>query len=244
MIFPGMKTFYGMICLAALLITGCGTKEEKAMNAGNIEFFTQNSIRITSGAGKIYADPFQMKEDPHDADFILITHDHYDHYSPDDIAKVAKASTVIVVPRSMEKKVTSEVSKLVNRIETVEPAGHRVIDGLSIDTVPAYNNLKSFHPKSAGWVGYILDIDGTRVYIAGDTDKTEDNMKVGCDVALVPIGGTYTMDAKEAAALINNIKPGIAIPTHYGSIVGSNSDADTFAKLVDGGVKVEIKKKY
>lgn len=220
------------------------TEEVKEMNTENIEVFTQNSIRITSGNKIIYIDPFQLKKEPHDADLILITHDHYDHCSPDDIAKAAKEGTVIAAPESTVKKLEKELPGSGQAIETVEPGGKTDINKVPVETVRAYNNSKDFHPKSAGWVGYILDIDGMRVYIAGDTDVTEDNLKVRCDVALVPIGGTYTMDAKEAADLINSIRPKAAIPTHYGSVVGNDDLADIFAGLVDDGIKVEIKKQY
>ena len=111
-------------------------------------------------------------------------------------------------------------------------------------TVSNYNNLKPFHPKSAGWVGYILQIDGQRIYIAGDTDMNRDNQDVKCDVALVPIGGKFTMDAKKAAEFINTIQPSIAIPTHYGSIVGKKEDADVFAAGVKAPIRTEIKMLY
>ena len=118
------------------------------------------------------------------------------------------------------------------------------MDGLEFDAIPAYNSLKPFHPRSAGWVGYILHIDGKRIYIAGDTDATKEAKDVKCDIALVPIGGTYTMDAKKAAELINVIRPDVAIPTHYGSIVGSEEDAKVFAANVKDPIKVEIMKQY
>ena len=205
----------------------------------NVEVFTQNSIRISGGNGKIYIDPFRMREEPKDADFILITHDHYDHFSPEDIAKVCKPETVLVVPEKMQSK-AKEVSGKVARIETVTPGEHRMIDGLDLETVPSYNSLKPFHAKGAGWVGYIISVDGKRIYVAGDTDDTKEAKKVKCDIALVPIGGTYTMNAKQAAELVNEIKPEVAIPVHYGGIVGSPKDADTFAGLVKPPVKVEI----
>jgi len=205
-----------------------------------IDVFIQNSIRIRTEKGNIYVDPFRMREEPHDAVFVLITHDHYDHFSPEDIAKVACDDTVMVVPEKMSGKAT-EVQTYVKEIQTVTPGITATIDWLDIETVPAYNKLKPFHPKSAGWVGYILIVEGKRIYIAGDTDATSDAESVKCDVALVPIGGTYTMDAKAAAGLVNTIKPSVAIPVHYGDIVGKPEDADTFAKLVDDNVRVEVK---
>ena len=218
-------------------------EKEDVMITDKIRLFTQNSIRIESDAGIIYVDPFKMNEEPHDADFILLTHNHYDHFSPEDILKVCKESSVMIVPENMESE-AGDLTDSVDMIYTVEPDMKKNVNGLELETIPAYNNSKSFHQKSAGWVGYILTIDGKRVYIAGDTDMTEDNRKVKCDVAMIPIGGTYTMDAMQAAQLINEIKPDIAIPTHYGSAVGSPKDADTFKRHVDNAIDVEIKMEY
>ena len=208
-----------------------------------IDVFTQNSIRIRDERKTIYIDPFKMQEVHHDADLIFITHDHFDHFSPEDIEKVSKSGTVLIVPEKMKTK-AAEVSNLVGRIETVRPNDSYTIEGISFDTVRAYNNLKPFHPKSANWVGYIIESGGKRVYIAGDTDATKDAREVKCDVALVPVGGTYTMDAKKAAELINTIKPEIAIPVHYGGIVGKAEDAETFKAHVAPPVEVQIKMLY
>ena len=206
----------------------------------NIEVNTQNSIRIASRVGIIYIDPLAINDEVHDADFILITHDHYDHFSPEDIRKVAKADSIIVVPEKMVDK-AGEVSDVVAKTETVKPGVYREINGLEFETVPAYNTLKPFHPKSAEWVGYVLRTDGNRIYIAGDTDATKEAKAVKCEIALVPIGGTYTMDAKKAAELVNIIRPDIAVPVHYGSIVGKASDGDVFAENVTSPVKVVFK---
>ncbi len=205
----------------------------------NITVFKQNSIRITSGETVIYIDPFEMEAEPHDATFILITHDHYDHFDPASIAKVATDSTILVVPEKMAKKAT-EVSGVVARTLTVRPGEKKEIDGLEFETLPAYNQLKPFHPKSAGWVGYILHLEGKRIYIAGDTDATKEAKAVKCDIALIPVGGTYTMDAKQAAELVNTIRPEVAIPVHYGSVVGSPKDGEAFAALVKEPVKVVL----
>lgn len=205
----------------------------------NIKVFTHNSIRIQNGSKAIYIDPFEMKQAPHDADYILITHDHYDHFSPSDIAAVAKAETVLVVPEKMADK-TDKVKESVGKIETIAQGETKDINGFVLETIPAYNTLKPFHMKSAGWVGYIFEAFGKRIYIAGDTDVTKEALGVKCDIALVPIGGFYTMDPKAAAELINVIKPETAIPTHYGSIVGSPEDGAKFAALVNDPIKVEI----
>lgn len=206
----------------------------------NITVFTQNSIRITDGDKQIYIDPFQMREEPHDAAYILITHDHFDHFSPEDIEKVSCSDTILVVPEKMQGK-AGEVSGLVSQIISVKPGEQREIDGLEMEMVPAYNVLKPFHPKSAGWVGYILQVDGKRIYIAGDTDATKEAKAVTCDIALIPIGGTYTTDAKKAAELVNTISPSVAIPVHYGNVVGNASDGEVFAANVKEPVKVEFK---
>ena len=127
-----------------------------------------------------------------------------------------------------------------SKVVAVKPGSHYEVDGLEMDTVASYNLLRPFHPKSAGWVGYILLVEGKRIYIAGDTDATKEAKAVKCDVAMVPIGGTYTMKAKSAAELINEIRPEIAIPVHYGSIVGSPEDGKMFADLVKPPVKVQL----
>lgn len=206
----------------------------------NIRVNTQSSIRIAAPEGIVYLDPLEIGDAPHDADFVLITHDHHDHFSPSDIRKVAGADTVLVVPQNMEKK-AQELRDTVGNIVTVRPGETLTVKGLALETVPAYNNIKHFHPQSAGWVGYILIVDGIRIYAAGDTDATKDNRKVRCDIAMVPIGGTYTMNAKNAAGLVNEIRPDVVIPIHYGSIVGSAADAETFAAFLDPEIRVELK---
>ena len=209
----------------------------------NIEVNTQNSIRIISGEWVIYVDPLEIAGEKHDADFIFVTHDHYDHFSPEDIRKAAKPDSILIVPEKMAGK-AQEVSDAVGRIETVKPAVNRDINGLEFETIPAYNLLKPFHPRSAEWVGYVLMTGGRRIYIAGDTDATKEAKAVKCDIAIVPIGGTYTMDAKKAAELVNTIRPDIAVPVHYGSIVGKPSDGDVFAENVKSPVKVVYKIRF
>ncbi|MCR5847757.1 MAG: MBL fold metallo-hydrolase [Lachnospiraceae bacterium] len=206
----------------------------------NIEVFTQNSIRITGDKYVIYVDPFKMEEEPKNANYIFVTHDHYDHFSPNDIEKVANEETILVVPEKMLKK-AKEAEGIVKEIFTVKPGTYHELDSLEFETVPSYNIMKPFHLKSAEWVGYILHVNGKRIYIAGDTDEIPEAKQVKCDIAMVPIGGTYTMDAKKAADLINIIRPEVAIPTHYGSIVGSPKDAEVFKSYVKDPVKVEIK---
>ena len=207
--------------------------------AVSIQVIVHSCIRIESAQGIAYFDPFQIDKASHDADYILVTHDHYDHFSPDDIAKIAKPGTVLIAPEKMAGKAET-VAKIVGSIKTVVPDDKQTISGLEVETVPAYNNLKPFHPKKSGWVGYIVTLEGKRIYVAGDTDVTKENKAVQCDIALVPIGGTYTMDAKKAAELINTIQPELAIPTHYGSVVGKDVDAKSFTALVKPPVKTEV----
>ena len=216
------------------------SEEEEDMSTEFITVFTQNSIRI-DGEKKIYIDPFRMQETPGDGDVIFITHAHYDHFSPEDMEKVMKASgTTLVMPASMKDK-ASEGPSGIDDIVYVTPGESGEVSGVKFETIPAYNIGKKFHPRDNEWVGYIFDIDGKRIYIAGDTDATPEAQAVKCDIALIPIGGTYTMDAEEAAELINIIEPKVAIPVHYGSVVGSPEDAMAFTKAVNGNITVEVK---
>ncbi len=204
----------------------------------NAEVLYHSSIRL-GGEQIIYFDPFEINGEPQDADYIFITHDHYDHFSEKDIGRVKKDGTKIVVPESLAGK-AEKMGFSKEDICCVSPEGTYRLDGLSFQTIPAYNKLAPFHTKRKGWVGYILEIAGTRCYIAGDTDITKENKKVSCDVAFIPIGGTYTMDAKQAAELVNIIKPKVAVPTHYGCIVGKKEDADVFSGLLSEGIECKI----
>ena len=201
----------------------------------NIEVLYHSSIRINKEK-IIYIDPFKINKNYNDADIIFITHDHYDHYSEEDIDKVINENTTIIIPDELLTKLLRKgINK--NAIITVEPNKNYMVQGIKFETISAYNTNKTFHPKENGWVGYIIIINGIRYYIAGDTYITEENKQVKCDVAFVPVGGTYTMDFKEAASLINEIKPKIAIPIHYGSIVGTEQDAIDFIRLLHPEIK-------
>ena len=201
----------------------------------NIEVLYHSSIRISNNK-VIYIDPFKIDKNYNDADIVFITHDHYDHYSDEDIDKVINENTTIIIP---EKLLTKLLRKGINKnaIITVEPNEKYMVQGIKFETIPSYNTNKTFHPKENGWVGYIITLDDIRYYIAGDTDITEENRKVKCDVAFVPVGGTYTMGFKEAAQLINEMQPKIAVPIHYGSVVGTKKDATDFIKLLHPNIK-------
>ena len=203
-----------------------------------IQVLCHSSIRIKREK-VIYIDPFRIQEEYHDADIILITHDHYDHYSEEDIDKIKKENTIIVVPEQLLEKVI-KLGFEKDTIMIVKPNEKYKVEGMQIETIPAYNVNKPFHPKQDGWVGYILVIEGIRYYIAGDTDITQENQNVKCDVAFVPVGGTYTMDSKEAVKLANHILPKMAVPIHYGEIVGTKQDAIDFANLLDSEIACKI----
>ncbi len=201
----------------------------------NVEVLYHSSIKIKDNK-IIYIDPFKIDKDYNDADIVFITHDHFDHYSEEDIDKVINENTTIIIPEELLTKILRKgINK--NAVITVESNKEYMVQGIKFETIPAYNTNKTFHPKENDWVGYIITLDDIRYYIAGDTDITEENRKVKCDVAFVPVGGTYTMDFKEAAQLINEIQPKIAVPIHYGSVVGTKQDATDFIKLLHPSIK-------
>lgn len=201
----------------------------------NVEVLYHSSIKIKDNK-IIYIDPFKIDKDYNDADIVFITHDHFDHYSEEDIDKVINENTIIIIPEELLTKILRKgINK--NAVITVESNKEYMVQGIKFETIPAYNTNKTFHPKENDWVGYIITLDGIRYYIAGDTDITKKNRKVKCDVAFVPVGGTYTMNYSEAAELVNIIKPKIAVPIHYGSVVGTKQDATNFIKLLHSSIK-------
>ena len=204
----------------------------------NIKVLCHATIRIELGK-VIYTDPYCLKEKYNDADIILITHSHYDHFSEEDIEKVRKGDTKIVITDDLYERARNIGFKDENII-VMRPYDKHSFDNIEIETIPAYNTNKDFHPKENNWIGYLLNINNTIYYIAGDTDITEENKKVRCDVAFVPVGGTYTMTSDEAVELVNIIKPKFAVPIHYGEIVGSQEDAINFVEHLEEGIKGEI----
>ena len=203
-----------------------------------ISINTHSSIKL-AGEKTVYADPFGIKAETHDADIILVTHSHFDHFSPEDIEKIKKDGTVLVLPLFCAKD--SEKSGIKAENTVLMLAGEKKeIGGIEIEAVPAYNKKKPFHPEGNRWLGYVVNMDGERVYIAGDTDALSENENIVCDTAIVPVGGKYTMDFREAAEFINRLSPKKAIPSHYGSIAGNKDDGKRFAALVDEKISVDI----
>lgn len=205
------------------------------MDISNIEVNTQSSIKLMFNK-IVYFDPYKIEGNLHDADIIFITHNHYDHMDVESINKIKNNNTIIVAPRSME-----DVIKNIDFRDYIflNPSDEINIDGFNIKAIPAYNISKMFHPRENNWLGYIITYNNISYYIAGDTDKTIENEKVKCDVALTPIGGHFTMDVNEAAELIRIINPKIVIPIHYGSIIGTPRDGKRLKeKLFDTNIEV------
>jgi len=200
-------------------------------------FVYNNSSSTPPGAGKrVYFDPWQLDE-TEQADFILISHGHYDHLDPASIKKIRAARTVVVAPADCVAQIGGDVKTLV-------PGEELAFSGISVRAVRAYNIGKMFHVRENGWVGYVVTIDGVKVYHAGDTDLIPEMEGLQCDVALLPVGGTYTMDAEEAAEAATVIKPKIAaVPMHYGYIVGSRKDGDAFKKFAKVSAEI-MRPKY
>lgn len=204
-----------------------------------VEVLCHNSIKITENV-IVYVDPFKINKEYHDADYVFFTHSHYDHFSPEDIEKVKKESTVFIVTEDLKEKAEDLYGK--KNILVVKPNEDYHVSDFDFKTTYAYNVNKAFHPKENKWVGYLIQINNKTYYIAGDTDNIEEIQDIECDEAFIPIGGTYTMNYKEASELANAIKVKVVIPTHYGSIVGDKEDAIKFKELVEGKeVKILMK---
>jgi L-ascorbate metabolism protein UlaG (beta-lactamase superfamily) len=209
-------------------------RKEAAMNIDNIHWYGQSAFRIEDGQKQIYIDPWKLPagKSPK-ADVILITHAHFDHLSQDDIEQIKKDGTVFIAP----KDVAAELS---HTAKTVAPNQSLEVAGIKVTAIPAYNLKKNFHPKGNNWVGYVLRLSsGQTIYHAGDTDFIPEMKSLKVDIALLPCGGTYTMNAKEAAEAANTFKPKIVIPMHYGDVVGGDSDAETFRKEFRGETVVK-----
>ena len=169
------------------------------------------------------------------ADIILVSHDHFDHCSSEDILKIQAKGTSIITDKA-------SAGKLTGAVRIVKPGDRLTVQGIEIEIVPAYNTNKQFHPKSDGKLGFIITVDGVRIYHAGDTDFIPEMKNIKADIALLPVSGTYVMTADEAVQAALAIKPKFAIPMHYGAIVGAESDARRFADKLEGKIAVTILK--
>ena len=202
----------------------------------HIHWLGHDAFRI-DGPPIVYFDPFQLGEAGPRADLILITHDHFDHCSPDDLAKVRGPKTVVAGPKEV-------AAKLKGSVEVLAAGETKELAGIEVRAVPAYNVNKKFHPKKDGKIGFVISLGGKTYYHAGDTDRIPEMNGLAPDVALLPVSGTYVMTADEAADAARSLKARVVIPMHYGSIVGSDADAAKLARLLTGsGIEVVIKKK-
>jgi len=176
-----------------------------------IAWLGHGSFRI-EGANTVYFDPYMISEGPK-ADLILISHDHFDHCSPEDVAKISQPKTVIITEKDAARKLKGAVTIL-------KPGASSLTSGMRVEAVPAYNTDKDFHPKGKGWLGFIVEVGGVRIYHAGDTDFIPEMKEFKVDIAFLPVSGTYVMTAEQAVKAALAIKPKVAIPMHYGAIVG------------------------
>jgi L-ascorbate metabolism protein UlaG (beta-lactamase superfamily) len=201
----------------------------------SVTWFRQASFRWSDPERVVYVDPWGTPDDAPPADLILITHAHFDHFQPDEIARLRRGDTQVVAPHDVAAELSGAVT-------AVAPGETYMIAGVSFTTVPAYNTREEaleFHPRSNRWVGYVFEFGGITYYHAGDTDHAPELDDVRADVAMVPIGGHYTMNPEEAAGLARVIVPRVAVPMHFGFVVGSPSDAERFRSAA-APVAVEV----
>lgn len=187
------------------------------------------------GSKVVYFDPWDVAGRPK-ADIVLVSHEHYDHCSPEDVARVSKPGTVIVTEPASAKKLSGD-------IRIMKPGQTLEVGGVKITAVPSYNTDKAFHPKSNNWLGFVLELDGVTIYHTGDSDFIPEMNGLDVDIALIPVSGTYVMDADQGVAAARAIRPKIAVPMHYGKIVGSEADARKFAEALKGEIEVVVKSK-
>jgi L-ascorbate metabolism protein UlaG (beta-lactamase superfamily) len=191
-----------------------------------LTWFRQAAIRYVGDDLTLYIDPWGTAPEDPKADLILITHAHFDHLQPREIERLSQPGTRFVAPRDVAKELSGDVT-------AVGPGESHEVAGVRFETVPAYNVVEErldMHPKANGWVGYVLELEGRRYYHGGDTDALPELGTLRTDVAMVPIGGTYTMDYREAAGLVKAMEPKVAVPIHFGFVVCSPSHGALFAR--------------
>ncbi|MFH1630463.1 MAG: MBL fold metallo-hydrolase [Pseudomonadota bacterium] len=202
--------------------------------ADKITWLGHDGFRIDAGK-TVYIDPYQIEGGPV-ADVILISHDHFDHCSPEDVQKIQGPDTVVVTEKDSAKKLTGDV-------RVVKPGDTVDLGDVKIEAVPSYNTDKDFHPKKNGWLGFVVETEGVKVYHAGDADFIPEMKNLEVDIALLPVSGTYVMTADQAVKAALAINPKLAIPMHYGAIVGDVQDALNFEKALEGKVDVLVLEK-
>lgn len=184
------------------------------------------------GEPLVYIDPWKLGPGEGKADLVLISHSHHDHFSQEDVSKIATGETEVLCPADV-------ASKMSGRSTTVVPGSRVSIKGLEVEVLPAYNLKKPFHPRSDLMLGFVVTLEGQRLYYAGDTDFTPEMAALAdIDVALLPVGGRFTMDAEEAAEAAEAFRPKVVVPYHWGDIVGSRKDAELFARLFGGETRI------
>ena len=203
-------------------------------NGVRFHWLGHDGFKIIADGKTIYTDPYKLGKSQYnknDADVVFISHNHFDHLSMDDLKHVVAKKTTIVAAKECVEQLKATGAAEVNG---VAPGDRFMVQGLPIDVIAAYNTNKKFHPKADGKVGFVITAGNMRIYHTGDTDEIPEMSSVKPDVALAPVSGTYVMTAEEAARAVNEkIKPKkLAIPMHYGSIVGSEKDAIRFKQLV------------
>ena len=199
-----------------------------------VTVFCHSSIKIAKDM-IIYFDPYNIDSEYKDADVIFITHDHFDHFDIESILKIKKDDTYIVVPKTLDETIRKTFDD--EHVLSVDPGCCYNFNGIKFETVRAYNLNKEFHPKENNWVGYNVELSGYKYYVMGDTDETVESKTVSCDVLFAPVGGKFTMDRDEARHLTNIIGPKIAVPIHYGSVVGTVDDAYYYVNNLDSNIK-------
>lgn len=225
------KWWLGMLVISMMCVTSSfgNAKDQDSKMLVGVSHWKQSTVRIQAEK-VIYFDPFRVNGTPHDADIVFVTHTHSDHFSIFDLKKVMKSDSVLVITTDGLEEAQKEGF---NKVTPVVPNKSYTIAGINFTTTPAYNTNKSYHPKTNNWVGYIVQINNYKYYMAGDTDLIPEMKDIKADVAFLPVGGTYTMTATEAANAANIIKPKVAVPIHFGDVVGTIEDAKNFVALLD-----------
>jgi len=220
------------------------------MKLNNIEFkWLGHSGFLIKNSRVIYIDPYNIKDGLEKADLVLITHSHYDHCSFADLDKIVQEGTKIIAPADCQSTITKFKTPV--KIELIEPWQELDLGDVKISAIPSYNIDKHFHPKGEPWVGYVIKMNDMIIYHSGDTDLIPEMQKLtgykqqGKEfIALLSVGGRFTMNAEEAAEAAGIIKPTLAIPMHWGTIVGTEEDAKEFVELCkEKGIRAEILEK-